>query len=169
MRVAVAYAEAKRQLVLDVTMPDGGTVESAIKVSGIMDSFPELDMGRNKVGIFGKIVGLEQVLNEGDRVEIYRPALGSPPKKGAAAKAEEGGEETAPKRPTPAARAAAARAAKPAPATPAEAAPVESAPVAAAPAEAVPAEDKEAKIAAAKARAAAARAKLAAKKDEGAG
>ncbi len=85
MKVAVAYAEEKQQVVLDTDVEEGFTVEQAIHKSGILKKFANLDLTKCKTGIFGKIVPLGQVLSEGDRVEIYRPALGKPPKKGTAA------------------------------------------------------------------------------------
>ncbi|MBF0215253.1 MAG: RnfH family protein, partial [Magnetococcales bacterium] len=44
----------------------------------------------NKIGIFSKLVPLDQKLNDGDRVEIYRPAMGKPPKKERPAKGAAG-------------------------------------------------------------------------------
>ncbi|MBF0311619.1 MAG: RnfH family protein [Magnetococcales bacterium] len=85
MRVAVAYAEAKRQLLLEFDVSEGATAADAVKRSGILEKFPQIDLGVNKLGIFGKLVPVDQVLNAGDRVEIYRPAVGKPPKKSAAA------------------------------------------------------------------------------------
>ena len=89
MKVAVAYAEANQQMVIDMEVDAGFTVEQAINKSGILKRFSSLDLTRNKAGIFGKVVPLVQVLSEGDRVEIYRPAIGKPPKKGAATVQEE--------------------------------------------------------------------------------
>lgn len=99
MKVAVAYAEAKRQLVIETDVELGSSVEQVIQKSGILKKCTDLDLAKNKVGIFGKIVPLAQVVSEGDRIELYRPAIGKPPKKsGAVAKegtdaADEGAEE----------------------------------------------------------------------------
>ncbi|MBF0612629.1 MAG: RnfH family protein [Magnetococcales bacterium] len=87
MRVAVAYAEASRQMVQELDMADGSTAQDLIQRSGILAKFPQIDLGVNKVGIFGKLIALDTVLNDGDRVEIYRPAMGKPPKKERGAKA----------------------------------------------------------------------------------
>ncbi|GAB0057055.1 hypothetical protein SIID45300_01376 [Candidatus Magnetaquicoccaceae bacterium FCR-1] len=81
MKVAVAYAEDQRQVVFNLDVDDGTTAEAAIRQSGVLVRFPKLDLGVNKIGIFSKIVPLEHALSDGDRVEIYRPALGKPPKK----------------------------------------------------------------------------------------
>lgn len=81
MWVSVAYAEPMQQRVLELELPEGSTVEQAVLRSGLIGRIPELDLAVNKVGIFGKLVGLDQTVSDGDRVEIYRPALGKPPKK----------------------------------------------------------------------------------------
>ncbi|MEO5341495.1 MAG: RnfH family protein [Magnetococcus sp. MYC-9] len=92
MKVAVAYAAPKKQLVIDLEVEEGTTAEQAVLKSGILKKFSELDLSQHKLGVFGKIVPSSHVLSAGERVEIYRPAIGKPPKKGAAAKAME--EET---------------------------------------------------------------------------
>ncbi|MBF0162613.1 MAG: RnfH family protein [Magnetococcales bacterium] len=88
MNISVTYADVKHQVVLELTVAAGTSVEKAIHQSGILNKFTELDLSKNKVGIYGKLVTLEQIVSEGDRIEIYRPAIGKPPKKGTAAKGE---------------------------------------------------------------------------------
>lgn len=54
--------------------------------------FSEIDLEKNKVGIYGKVSKLDVVLNDGDRVEIYRPIICDPktvPRKAKAADAAE--------------------------------------------------------------------------------
>ncbi len=77
-RVEVAYATARRQTVIDVTIPQGATLGDAIRLSGILERFPELDLARNSVGVFGVIKSLTDPVQEGDRVEIYRPLVADP-------------------------------------------------------------------------------------------
>ncbi|HEY5720044.1 MAG TPA: RnfH family protein [Gammaproteobacteria bacterium] len=78
MRVEVAYAAADDQLLLRLEMPAGTTVERAIRYSGVLDRFPEIDLTRNKVGVFGKVCRLDRELQDGERVEIYRELLADP-------------------------------------------------------------------------------------------
>lgn len=78
MHIGVAYADKFKQTWLKLDVPDGSTVQDAIRRSGLLDQFPEIDLGRNRVGIFGKLVGLDTVLAEGNRVEIYRPITADP-------------------------------------------------------------------------------------------
>lgn len=77
-QVEVAYAREDEQALLAVEAGQGLTVREAIDRSGILKRFPEIDLGVNKVGIFGKLVKLDQVLANGDRVEIYRPLIADP-------------------------------------------------------------------------------------------
>lgn len=76
--VEVIYARPERQPVLLVEVPAGSTVEHAIHASGVIERFPEIDLGRNRVGVFGKLTRLDRVVAAGDRVEIYRPLIGDP-------------------------------------------------------------------------------------------
>ena len=72
MNVGVCYAEAERQLWLRLEVPDGSTVQDAIVLSGVLKQYPNIDLGSQKVGIFGKLSKLDAPIKEGDRVEIYR-------------------------------------------------------------------------------------------------
>ncbi len=76
--VQVAYATPTRQVVFDVEVPRGTTVEGAIRSSEILKAFPEIDLALNTVGIFGEHVRLDDVVSESDRVEIYRQLMADP-------------------------------------------------------------------------------------------
>lgn len=78
MKVGIAYALVKRQVWLTIEVSEGASVQDAIDRSGVLTQFPEIDLAQQKVGIFGKIVSLETKLEEGDRVEIYRPLIADP-------------------------------------------------------------------------------------------
>ncbi|MEZ5582832.1 MAG: RnfH family protein [Candidatus Competibacteraceae bacterium] len=78
MQVSVAYAEAGQQIWLFVDVPENSTVHDAIERSGILERFPHIDLKRQKIGIYGKFVKQNTPLNEGDRVEIYRPITVDP-------------------------------------------------------------------------------------------
>ena len=78
IRVEVAYAREDEQAILPVEASKGLTVRGAIECSGILQRFPEINLSTNKVGLFGKVAKLEQVLRSGDRVEIYRPLIADP-------------------------------------------------------------------------------------------
>mgnify|MGYP001823067524 CR=1 FL=1 len=76
--VEVAYALPDQQLILEVEVDEGSTVEQAINESGILDHFPQIDLSASKVGIFGKITKLANPVRARDRVEIYRPLIADP-------------------------------------------------------------------------------------------
>ncbi len=78
IHVEVAYALPDTQLILPVRVAPDTTAEQAIIASGILQKFPDIDLTSNKVGIFGKLVKLDTVLREKDRVEIYRPLIADP-------------------------------------------------------------------------------------------
>ncbi len=78
MQVSVAYALPERQTVLAVTLPEGATLEEALRRSGILALYPEVDLARQPVGVSGRVRPLSTVLKAGDRVEIYRPRLADP-------------------------------------------------------------------------------------------
>lgn len=78
MQIGVCYAEADRQLWLKLDVPESCTVQEAIDRSGLLQRFPEIDLQRQKVGIFGKLTKLDALVNEGDRIEIYRPITADP-------------------------------------------------------------------------------------------
>ncbi|MBL1264228.1 RnfH family protein [Candidatus Methylomicrobium oryzae] len=78
MNVGVCYAEADRQTWLRLEVPDDSTVQQAIELSGLLAQYPHIDLGKQKVGIFGKLAKLDAPVREGDRVEIYRPITADP-------------------------------------------------------------------------------------------
>lgn len=78
IKVEVAYALPEEQVIIPVQISSGGTVKDAIEASGVMELYPEIDLAKNKVGVFSKLSKLEHPLKQGDRVEIYRPLLIDP-------------------------------------------------------------------------------------------
>ena len=76
--VEVAYAKADEQLILELEVAPGTTLQQAVEQSGILERFPEIDPAQLKAGVFGKLKKLDQTLREGDRIEIYRPLIADP-------------------------------------------------------------------------------------------
>jgi putative ubiquitin-RnfH superfamily antitoxin RatB of RatAB toxin-antitoxin module len=76
--IEVAYAAARSQTILRLRVKSGTTVGEAIKQSGMLEQFPEIDLGLNKVGIFGKLARTDTMLRDRDRVEIYRALIADP-------------------------------------------------------------------------------------------
>jgi uncharacterized protein len=78
IEVEVAYALPERQLILKLEVPQGTTAIEAVRLSGIEEQFPEIELGKNRLGVFGKLCKPERTLQPGDRVEIYRPLIVDP-------------------------------------------------------------------------------------------
>ena len=76
--VEVCYARADVQVVSVVKITHGATVGEAVRRSGLLERFPEIDLKSNAVGVFGKKAALDRLLSDGDRVEIYRPLVADP-------------------------------------------------------------------------------------------
>lgn len=73
IEVEVVFALAERQELVAIALPPGATVGDAIEQSGIAAKFPEQDLSACETGIWGRLVDRSRSLQDGDRVEIYRP------------------------------------------------------------------------------------------------
>lgn len=78
IKVEVVYALPEKQYLRQVRLAQGSTVEQAIVASGLLELRSDIDLSKNKVGIFSRPVKLNDEVNEGDRVEIYRPLIADP-------------------------------------------------------------------------------------------
>ena len=78
IHVEIAYALVAEQVVIGCDVPQGSTLQEGITRSGILARFPEIKLEELRVGIFGKLKTLTDVLRDGDRVEIYRPLIADP-------------------------------------------------------------------------------------------
>ncbi|WP_410013964.1 RnfH family protein [Sodalis sp. C49] len=78
IRVEVVYALPERQYLRQLVLAAGSTLEQAIQASGLLAIRHDIDLDKNKVGIFSRPAKLSDRLNDGDRVEIYRPLLIDP-------------------------------------------------------------------------------------------
>jgi len=76
--VEVAYALPHQQLIIPVQVSAETSAEQAIHASGILAKFPEIDLAKNQIGIFGKLTKLDTTLRHLDRIEIYRPLIADP-------------------------------------------------------------------------------------------
>lgn len=78
LTIEVIYALPTKQHLASLQLPAGSTVRQAIEASGLLQKYPEIDLAKNKVGIFAKLSKLDATLRDHDRVEIYRPLLADP-------------------------------------------------------------------------------------------
>jgi len=77
IEVEVAYAKPSLQRILKISVTPGTSAREIIQLSGIRDIFPEIE-AEPIVGIFSRKVSLDDTLENGDRLEIYRPLLADP-------------------------------------------------------------------------------------------
>jgi putative ubiquitin-RnfH superfamily antitoxin RatB of RatAB toxin-antitoxin module len=78
IHVEVVYALPHEQRVLSLVVDQSMTVEKIIRQSGVLDIYPEIDLTKNKVGVFSRNVKLDMTVRDRDRIEIYRPLLADP-------------------------------------------------------------------------------------------
>lgn len=78
LNIEVVYAKKDKQLIFCLSVENETNVETAIRRSGILERYPEIDLSINKVGIFSKSCQLDDYLYDNDRIEIYRPLIIDP-------------------------------------------------------------------------------------------
>lgn len=78
MEVEVCYALPAKQELIQLKLAAGATVQQAVEASGLLAKYPDIDLKKNKFGIFAKLSKLDTPLRDRDRVEIYRPLIADP-------------------------------------------------------------------------------------------
>jgi uncharacterized protein len=78
IKVEVCYALPDAQAVVALELDAGASVLQAIRASGLLARYPEINFDVNKIGVFAKLVHLDTELRDRDRVEIYRPLIADP-------------------------------------------------------------------------------------------
>ncbi len=78
INVEVVFALPARQKLVTVTLQPGARVADAISASALLRDFSDTDIEGMPVGIWGRLVERENPVQDGDRVEIYRPLKRDP-------------------------------------------------------------------------------------------
>lgn len=78
LNIEVCYALPEKQSLMCITVESNTSVEQAIVQSGILDTYPDIDLSVNKVGVWNRTCKIDTILKEGDRIEIYRPLIADP-------------------------------------------------------------------------------------------
>jgi len=78
MTIEVCYALPAKQELVRVKLPAGATLAQAVEASGLLHKYPEIDLKKNKFGIYAKLSKADALLRDRDRVEIYRPLIADP-------------------------------------------------------------------------------------------
>ena len=78
INVEVIYALPKEQITFTITVEQGTTAQQAIEASGILAKYPEIELNKNKLGVYSRLIKLDTVMEDGERIEIYRPLIADP-------------------------------------------------------------------------------------------
>ncbi|WP_440875449.1 RnfH family protein [Thalassotalea sp. PLHSN55] len=78
LQLEVVYGLPHKQKILTFSVESPCTIEQAITQSNIIEVFPEIDLTVNKVGIWNRVAKLSDLVNDLDRIEIYRPLIADP-------------------------------------------------------------------------------------------
>ena len=78
INIEVVYALPSEQILFNKSVPEGATVTEAIRLCGVLDRHPEINLSVSKLGIFGKLAKADTVLRDRYRIEIYRPLIADP-------------------------------------------------------------------------------------------
>ncbi len=78
IKIELVYALPAEQFLIKSEVPRGSTIAEAVKLSGMLEKHPEINLENGKFGIFGKLSKTDTVLREKDRIEIYRPLIADP-------------------------------------------------------------------------------------------
>lgn len=76
--VEVAYAKSDEQVLIQFCVASGATVAETVSLSGLLERCPEINQNEFKLGVFGAVCKPDRVVNQGDRIEIYRPLIHDP-------------------------------------------------------------------------------------------
>lgn len=86
--VCVVYALPREQWLIRLQLRAGSVVADAISASGLLRECPELctpdqlpptlDLTRYRLGSFGRWRAIDEVLTDGERIEILRPLQADP-------------------------------------------------------------------------------------------
>lgn len=78
INVEVIYALPQEQITFKVSVEQGATALQVIEASGILIKYPEIEFTVNKLGIYSRLIKLDTVIADGERIEIYRPLTADP-------------------------------------------------------------------------------------------
>ena len=74
----MVYALPAGEDAVTLELAPGATAADALRASGVLERHLEIDLGRQKIGIYGRVVTAGALLSDGDRVEVYRALVTEP-------------------------------------------------------------------------------------------
>ena len=78
MRIQIAYASPSQQRIETVDLPDGSSVGSALAKAQSSGLLPDDRNGYVGLARFGKPTTEQDILEDGDRLELLRPLVADP-------------------------------------------------------------------------------------------
>lgn len=78
MKIEVVYALPHKTELVKLDLAEGSTLLQALEASGLLQKYPDIDVKKNKFGIYAKLAKADAVLRDRDRIEIYRPLIADP-------------------------------------------------------------------------------------------
>lgn len=78
IKVEVVYAYPDKFFLKKIELDQVLSVQNVILQSGVLEKYTEIDLRENKVGVFSRTVKLTDMVEDGDRIEIYRPLIADP-------------------------------------------------------------------------------------------
>jgi putative ubiquitin-RnfH superfamily antitoxin RatB of RatAB toxin-antitoxin module len=78
LSVEVVYALPGGEDAVRLELAPGATALDAVRASGLLERHPEIDLARQRIGIYGRVVEPQALLRDADRVELYRPLMVEP-------------------------------------------------------------------------------------------
>ncbi len=78
LQIEIAYAEPQRAVVKALSLPSGSCVADALRLAAFDPDFTGVDLANSALGIFGRPTRPDHALQQGDRIEIYRPLAADP-------------------------------------------------------------------------------------------
>jgi putative ubiquitin-RnfH superfamily antitoxin RatB of RatAB toxin-antitoxin module len=76
--VEVVYAMADRALVKAYRVTPAATAADVLALAAADPDFAGIDIAGSAVGLYGRVISRERLLQPGDRLEIYRPLAADP-------------------------------------------------------------------------------------------
>ena len=73
--IDVVIATREKQRVVSLEVPEGTTVLQAVQQSGLQSDFPDFDLVASPKGIWSRPQPDDTEVQQGDRVEVYRPLV----------------------------------------------------------------------------------------------
>ena len=78
IEVEIVYALREKQWLKSLNVARGTSAMELVQQSGVLNDYPELNETELTLGVYGEKVSDDYLLEQGDRVEIYRPLKADP-------------------------------------------------------------------------------------------